>query len=146
MSLDLQGYVRQIAGERVGRGVSANLRAALRRAEFVKASADELAIVLDYFGRSLQALVEDYAIAEWIVTAGSRGGYVLERKGTRTEFASRQVAEVVDPTGAGDVFFATYLALRLQRGQAVSDSLQWAAERAARQVAGGFITPAILRL
>ena len=146
VSLDLQGYVRQIAGERVGRGVSANLRAALRRAEFVKASADELAIVLAYFGRSLQALVEDCAIAEWIVTAGSRGGYVLERKGTRTEFASRQVAEVVDPTGAGDVFFAAYLALRLQRGQAVSDSLQWAAERAARQVAGGFIAPAILRL
>ena len=146
VGLDVQGYVRQIAGEHVDRGVSPHLCAALRRADFVKASIDELDLVLAHCGRPLQDLVEDCAIAEWVVPAGSRGGWVLERTGARTEFASPQVAEVVDPTGAGDVFFAAYMAFRHHRGQTVVDSLQWAAAQAARQVSGGFITPAILRL
>ena len=146
VSLDLQGYVRQIQGKRIDQSVSANLRAALHRADFVKASAEELDLVLAHCGRPLQELVEDCAIAEWVVTAGSRGGWVLGHMGKRTKFASQQVAEVVDSTGAGDVFFATYLTFRHHRGQPVLDSLQWAAERAARQVGGSFIAPAILRL
>ena len=146
VSLDLQGYVRQIQGEHVDQGVSANLYTALHRADFVKASAEELDLVLADCGHSLQELVENCAIAELVVTAGSRGGWVLEHMGARTEFASPQVAEVVDPTGAGDVFFATYLTFRHHRGQPVLDSLQWAAARAAHQIGDSFIAPAILRL
>ena len=146
VSLDIQGYVRRIEGERVCRGVAGDLYAALRRADYVKASSDELELVLEHAELTLEQLMADCAIAEWVITEGSRGGWVVDRVGQRTDFTSDSVSEVVDPTGAGDVFFAAYLAYRLHGGEGIAEAVQRAAKLAARQVRGDFIASAVLLL
>ena len=146
VSLDLQGYVRRIEGEEVLRGVSQDLPKALACADLVKASGDELEAVLTHYGLELDELMRDCAIEEWVVTQGSRGGWVVDGGGMRTDFAPHPVEVVADPTGAGDVFFATYLFYRLHRGEQVTAAARCAAELAARQVEGHFIADEILLL
>ena len=109
-------------------------------------SNDELELVLADCGLTLDQLMRDYSVTEWIVTEGSHGGWVASRQGTRTKFASAPVATVADPTGAGDVFFAAYIAHRLHRGAGIATAAQRAAALAARQVEGGFIAAVMLRL
>ena len=145
-SLDIQGYVRRIEGTQVGRGVAKGLYAALQCADYVKADHDELELVLADCGLTLDQLMRDCSVAEWVVTEGSHGGWVVSRPGLRTKFASAPVATVADPTGAGDVFFAAYIAHRLHRGAGIAMAAQRAAALAARHVEGGFIDAATLRL
>ena len=85
VSLDLQGYVRRIEGTQVYQGVASGLYAALLRADYVKTSNDELELVLADCGLTLDQLMRDYSVAEWIVTEGSHGGWVASRKGTTDE-------------------------------------------------------------
>ena len=146
VSLDIQGYVRRIEGTQVYQGVANGLYAALQRADSVKTSNDELELVLADCGLTLDQLMRDCSVAEWVVTEGSHGGWVASGKGERTKFASAPVAMVADPTGAGDVFFAAYLAHRLHRGAGIAKAAQCAAALAARQVGGGFIDGETLRL
>lgn len=146
VSLDIQGYVRRIEGVQVHEGVADDLFKALRCADFVKASSDELELVLEFCGLDLDRLMADYAIAEWVVTEGSRGGWVVDRAGRRTNFSSNTVVEIVDPTGAGDVFFAAYLTCRIHRGEERAAAACFAAELAAQQVGGDFIDVAELLL
>ena len=146
VSLDIQGYVRRIEGTQVGRGVAKGLYAALQCAAYVKADHDELELVLADCGLTLDQLMRDCSVAEWVVTEGSHGGWVASRPGLRTKFASAPVATVADPTGAGDVFFAAYIAHRLHRGAEIATAAQRAAALAARHVGGGFIDAATLRL
>ena len=146
VSLDLQGYVRRIEGTQVYRGVAKSLYAALQRAAYVKAGNDELELVLADCGLTLDQLMRDCSVAEWVVTEGSHGGWIASRQGKRTKFASAPVATVADPTGAGDVFFAAYIAHRLHRGAGIAMAAQRAAALAAHHVEGGFIDAATLRL
>ncbi len=146
VSLDIQGYVRQIEGTQVGRGVAKGLYAALQCADYVKADHDELELVLADCGLTLDQLMRDCSVTEWVVTEGSHGGWVASWPGLRTKFASAPVATVADPTGAGDVFFAAYIAHRLHRGAEIATVAQRAAALAARHVEGGFIDAATLRL
>jgi sugar/nucleoside kinase (ribokinase family) len=52
-----------------------------------------------------------FGVAEVVVTLGSRGALVLDRRGL-TEVPGRPVEPAVDPTGAGDAFGAAYLVAR----------------------------------
>ena len=146
VSLDIQGYVRRIEGTQVYQGVANSLYAALQCADYVKTSNDELELVLADCGLTLDQLMRDCSVAEWVVTEGSHGGWVANRQGTRTKFASAPVATVADPTGAGDVFFAAYLTHRLHREEGIATAAQCAAALAARQVGSGFIDEETLRL
>lgn len=146
VSLDLQGYVRRLEGTQVCQGVAKSLYAALQCAAYVKTSSDELELVLADCGLTLGQLMRDCSVGEWVVTDGSHGGWVATRQGLRTNFAAAPVATVADPTGAGDVFFAAYLAQRLHRGAGIAAAAQQAAALAARQVEGGFIAETTLRL
>ena len=146
VSLDIQGYVRRIDGTQVYQGIAKSLYVALQRADYVKTSNDELELVLADCGLTLDQLMRDCSVAEWVVTEGSHGGWVASGKGERTKFESAPVAMVADPTGAGDVFFAAYLAHRLHRGAGIATAAQRAAALAARQVEGGFIDGETLRL
>ena len=105
-------------------GVASGLYAALQCADYVKTSNDELELVLADCGLTLDQLMRDCSVAEWVVTEGSHGGWVASGKGERTKFASAPVTMVADPTGAGDVFFAAYLAHRLHRGVGIDTAAQ----------------------
>lgn len=67
------------------------------------------------------------------------GGVIRTVAGHEVRFSAKEVQNVVDPTGAGDVFFATYLLERLRRESTVEQAAERAAAQAAAQVAGHFI-------
>lgn len=80
------------------------------------------------------AAVAELGVAEVVVTLGAEGCIVFE--GSRSErVPAQRVAGVVDPTGAGDAFAATYLSARA-RGRTPA----LAAWRASALVAG-LLTP-----
>ena len=81
VSLDIQGYVRRIEGTQVYQGVANGLYAALQRADSVKTSNDELELVLADCGLTLDQLMRDCSVTEWVVTEGSHGGWVASGEG-----------------------------------------------------------------
>ncbi|MCU0559992.1 MAG: PfkB family carbohydrate kinase [Desulfobacterales bacterium] len=134
---DLQGLARRVASGRVLAGAADALPAALAAADVVKTDADELEPVLAALGRDLPGLMERFAIREWVVTDGDRGGRVFLRGGRRHAYACAPAASGGDPTGAGDVFLAAYAAARFAAGRAVGPACVQAAAEAALHVAGG---------
>ena len=139
VSMDIQGYTRRIEGTDVLSGVSEHLRPALEQADIVTASRNETEAVVGFYGEELEAIVQSFGIEEWLTTDGKEGGWVLTRSGQRHEFPAAPVEKVIDPTGAGDVFFAAYLTYHLYEGASIEVALRRAAAQTARQVEGRFI-------
>lgn len=103
VSLDIQGYVRRICHGNVTAQVSPCLYDALDCTDYVKAKTGELDLVLKDSGVTLEKLIERHNISEFVVTCGGSGGYIMTEKG-KTEFDAHPAHEIMDPTGAGDVF------------------------------------------
>ena len=83
-----------LRGRRCTRGLLRSLYAALQCADYVKTSNDELELVLADCGLTLDQLMRDCSVAEWVVTEGSHGGWVASRQGAANEVC-------VDPGGDG---------------------------------------------
>ncbi len=142
--LDLQGYLRQIDGTGVRPGVSPALADALRVARIIKGDREEMALTLDFFGFNMEGLLSEFQIEEAVVTEGYKGGWVQWFGGEPHHFKGEPIPNPWDPTGAGDVFFATYVIQRRFKGLDIPGAAAVAAETAARQVAGGHIGHEIL--
>ena len=140
VSADIQGYTRKLEGTEVLPGVSPHVRLALEQADFVTASRHETEAVVNFCEREVGALMEEFRIEQWLTTDGKRGGCLQNRAGKRYDFRAANVDKVVDPTGAGDVFFAAYLTYHLYEGADIDEALRQAAAVTARQVEGRFIT------
>ena len=140
ISLDLQGYVRQRKHGVVVPVASPELAQALRIANIVKASEEELALVLEYEQASLPQLQQRYQIQEMLVTHGSRGGIVRTLSGEEVRYAAYPVTQTIDTTGAGDVFFAAYLVHHILEGASIAHAAGQASALAARHIAGQHIT------
>lgn len=140
VSLDLQGYVRQRVHDTIVPVVSPELVHALRTADIVKASEEELALVLEYEQASLPQLLARYQIQEILVTYGSRGGIVRTCAGEEIQYAAYPVKQMIDPTGAGDVFFAAYLVHHILESASIAQAAEQASALAARHIAGQYIT------
>ena len=113
---DLQGYVRRVEGGLVRAKVSASVEGILQVAQWVKASQDELDLLLTWAQCDVGQLIERYGLREVVVTRVSQGGYIQHRRGMHL-FESTSVSRVCDSTGAGDVFFAFYLSERIVQKQ-----------------------------
>ncbi|PID56245.1 hypothetical protein CSB45_11985 [candidate division KSB3 bacterium] len=146
ISLDLQGYVREQRRGLVHPAVSDLLPHALRVADIIKADYTELSYILERYEISLPRLMRRFSIQEIVVTQGSQGGIVKDIDGNELRYKACPVSVDGDSTGAGDVFFATYLTQRLFHGQPAEDAANTAARQAARQVEGTYITADELRL
>ncbi len=146
VTLDVQGYTRRIANGHVTAGACADLPAALSISQVIKADREELEAVTDYLRMTPHELMRVYPLREIVVTAGYQGGSILLPSGDAIDYAAPRVAHVADPTGAGDVFFASYLAWRLHQGQSIDASCRHAALIAAQHVQGQYIPGGSLRL
>ena len=67
------------------------------------------------------------------------------RNGIKHFYQAPKIESPSDPTGAGDVFFAAYIAARYADKKDIADACRYAARIAARQVAGKYIAPETLR-
>lgn len=143
---DIQGYVRFSDRGRVVRRVSELAGAVLGLVSVLKADEGELEALTNFFGVDALGLIRQFEIEELLVTAGSRGGYLLTRRDGLNPYRARIVKEPRSTVGAGDVFFAAYLAERYYHRKDIRASLDSAAEIAARQVEGSYIPPGALVL
>ncbi len=140
ISLDLQGYVRYRKHHIVYPVVSEYLPDALNVSKIVKATQEELNLVLNCYNMSLPELMACYAIQEFVVTLGSQGGIVRNVNGDEIHYDAEPITTSVDSTGAGDVFFATYLVNRFFKAQNMGAATKSAAEVAVRQIEGNYLT------
>jgi len=146
VSLDVQGYLRSPHLGRVEVMVSEHLPLALSASTYVKASRDELVTILNAGYLNDERFMHTFGIDELLITAGGRGGEILLASGERVRYDAALPAQVMDPTGAGDVFFAAYLGARLHDGRTVLDSCAIAATIAGQHVAGLYLTESCLAL
>jgi len=145
-SADIQGYVRFSDRGRVIQRVSDRAETVLRLVSVLKTDEEELQALTSFFGVDAGRLIRQFEIEEILVTAGSRGGYLLTKEEEVIPYRARTVEKPRSTVGAGDVFFAAYLAERYYRRQDIRASLDSASELAARQVEGRYIPPEALAL
>ena len=138
--LDVQGYTRRIEGQKIYPSVSGHLTAGLVPARVIKANGFEHQLVLDFYQIDLTELMVRFNIEESVVTLGKDGGFVRTQSDETFEYAAEPATAPVDPTGAGDVFFAAYILSRFSSQMNIPEACRYAARIAARQVEGRYIT------
>ncbi len=138
--LDVQGLVRKIVSQHVYPSVSIHLAAALRAAQIIKANEHEHQTILDYYRLNLSEIMHRFKINEFVVTLGENGGFIQTRSGNKIGYEAVPAKIQDDPTGAGDVFFASYIVSRFFNRMEIPDACHSAARIATRQVEGNYIT------
>jgi len=138
--LDVQGYTRMIKNQKVYQTVSEHTTAGLIAAQVIKANKIEYQAILEFYQMNLTELMNRFKIEESVVTLGQSGGFVQTQSGETIKYAADIVNYPIDPTGAGDVFFAAYITSRFSNQMQIPEACRYAARIAARQVAGQFIT------
>ena len=137
--LDGQGLVRSSAIGPVRPLLSAELEPAFAAVGSIKLGEDEAQAVERGLGLAIPDLAGRLGGVEILVTRGERGGERHANGEPRLAYDAVPVAREVDPTGAGDVFFASYLAARSDPDASVAAALGHAAAVAARKVSGTFL-------
>jgi sugar/nucleoside kinase (ribokinase family) len=130
VGIDVQGLVRVAGTERLA--PCPEIDRFVAHAGVVQASESELEAVLD--GQSTEDFVRRHALAEMLVTRGSRG-VVLVAQGESIEIPVAPVAGT-HPVGAGDVFLASYLFCRAE-GRAPRDAANGATRVCAAYIERG---------
>lgn len=146
VTLDVQGYVREINNQVVWPLVSEHLDEALWCSDIIKAEKKELEVIIEHFRITPLQLINKYNIQELVITEGSKGGQILRPKANPISFRAMPVNNFTDFTGAGDVFFAAYLIKHLYHGEEISTSCQYAARIASLKIKGGYIPSSDLDL
>jgi sugar/nucleoside kinase (ribokinase family) len=144
--LDVQGLTRTVENHKVYPFVSDHLSDALESAQVVKANEVEYQSILEFYQLNMVELMIRFKIEECVITLGPKGGFVQTQDGKTFKYAAEYVGTPADPTGAGDVFFAAYITSRFSNQMQITDACQYAAQIAARQVAGEFISLKLLGL
>jgi fructokinase len=134
VGLDLQGLLRRSEAGATRLEPNPALPRFLNGAEVVHANQEEIEVVLE--GDSLEGFVKRHSIPEMLVTRGA-GGAVLVEKGRRVDIPARPT-NARHCVGAGDVFLATYLLLRVQ-GLASGEAARGAAQACALRIEVGEI-------
>ena len=138
--LDVQGYTRKVIDKKVYQSVSLQMPVALTLAHIAKANKYEFTAILNFFHMTSAELMRHFKIEEFVVTLGKKGGFVQTQSGETFHYDAALIKTLIDPTGAGDVFLAAYIASRFADGKDIPEACINAAEIAARQVAGKYIT------
>ena len=139
VTLDVQGYVRDINNQVVQALVSENLEEALWCSDIIKADKNELKVIIEHFRITPLQLINKYNIQELVITEGSNGGQILLPQAAPISFKAVPVKKFTDCTGAGDVFFAAYLIKHLYHREEISTSCDYAARIAALKIKGSYI-------
>lgn len=137
--LDVQGYVRSVRNQIVYPIVSKKLSDALMTAHIIKANKVEYDAILDFYKVDLIELMTRFKIEEFIVTLRKNGGFVQKQSGDKIHYDADRLMSVEDPTGAGDVFLASYIIGRFLKQKNISEACTDAAKLVTQQIAGNYI-------
>ena len=134
IALDVQGYTRAIRDGRIEAALSDRLAELLPACAVIKADRGEAALIVGADDPVIAAgrLAERYPAMEVLITC-SVDGIVLAAEGV-VHLLDCTPVETLDPTGAGDVFLASYLRARL-RGDAPTGAAGFALGNTADELA-----------
>lgn len=114
ISIDAQGYLREVRGEEVHAIDWQDKREILACTDFLKVNEHEMEVITGLTDPHAAAQqLADWGVSEVIVTLGSAGSLVLA-EGRFYEIPAYPPTAVVDATGCGDTYAAGYLYCRAQ--------------------------------
>lgn len=114
VSIDIQGYLREVKGEEVVAAEWKEREEVLRLTDFVKLNEHEMSTVsLLTNPRSVARELAGYGIREVILTFGSKGSLIL-KDGVFHEIPAYAPHALIDATGCGDTYGCGYLYCRMQ--------------------------------
>lgn len=114
VSIDVQGYLREVRGECVYPIDWRAKRQVLRNTYYLKVNETEMQTITHLSQpREAALLLHEWGVVEVIITLGSEGSLVYV-DGTFYDIPAYAPAAVVDATGCGDTYSAGYLYCRMQ--------------------------------
>ena len=121
ISIDAQGYLREVRGENVFPVDWPEKREALRYVDILKANEHEMEVLTGSTDpRQAAQILADMGVKEVVLTLGDQGSLIFS-DGEFHEIPAYPPKDVVDATGCGDTYMAGYLYKRSQ-GASIYDS------------------------
>ena len=119
VSVDIQGYLREVKGEEVCQVDYPLKEAAMPYIDILKANEIEMKVLTgETSARKAAEKIAGWGCREVILTLGHRGSLILS-DGKFYEIPSYRTSKIVDATGCGDTYMAGYLYAR-SRGYDIS--------------------------
>lgn len=129
VSLDAQGFLRKVDGEKVVPIDWADKIEALPHISMLKANEHEMEVLTGQTDPRLGArMLADWGVEEVIITLGSQGS-ILYHQGIFYDIPAYVPPTVSDATGCGDTYMAGYLSQRI-RGASLQQAGEFAAAMA----------------
>ena len=126
ISIDAQGYLREVRGEKVNPIDWAEKREILAHTDIIKVNEHEMEVITGFNDPRAAALrLAEWGVKEVCVTLGSEGSIILA-DGKFYDIPAYEPKEIVDATGCGDTYSAGYLWCRAQ-GMGFEESGKFAA-------------------
>lgn len=126
ISIDAQGYLREVRGEKVYPIDWAEKREILAHTDIIKVNEHEMEMITGLTDpRAAAKCLAEWGVKEVCVTLGSEGSIILA-EGKFYDIPAYEPKEIVDATGCGDTYSAGYLWCRAQ-GMGFEESGKFAA-------------------
>lgn len=126
ISIDAQGYLREVRGEAVHAIDWADKLEILAHTDIIKVNEHEMEVITGLTDPHKAALrLAEWGVKEVLVTLGSEGSLILA-EGRFYDIPAYKPCEIVDATGCGDTYSAGYLWCRAQ-GMGYAESGRFAA-------------------
>ena len=126
ISIDAQGYLREVRGEKVYPIDWAEKREILAHTGIIKVNEHEMEVITGLTDpRAAAKCLAEWGVKEVCVTLGSEGSIILA-EGKFYDIPAYEPKEIVDATGCGDTYSAGYLWCRAQ-GMGFEESGKFAA-------------------
>jgi len=133
VSLDVQGYLREVRDQRVCAVGWTEKKEALQYIHIVKADETELEVLTGVTGITEGAkILADWGVKEVVVTRASLGS-VIYAEGRFYDIPAYHPAQETDATGCGDTYMAGYLFKRV-KGAGVQESGEFGAAMASLKI------------
>ena len=126
ISIDAQGYLREVRGEKVYPIDWAEKLEILAHTDIIKVNEHEMQVITGFTDpRAAAKCLAEWGVKEVCVTLGSEGSIILA-EGKFYDIPAYEPKEIVDATGCGDTYSAGYLWCRAQ-GMGFEESGKFAA-------------------
>ncbi|WP_277072470.1 PfkB family carbohydrate kinase [Segatella oulorum] len=114
ISIDVQGYLREVRGEKVYAVDWKDMDAVLPYVDMIKLNEHEMRAIMQLNNpKTVAEKLASYGIREVIITLGSYGSLIYADK-TYYEIPAYPPQKIVDATGCGDTYSTGYLYMRSQ--------------------------------
>jgi sugar/nucleoside kinase (ribokinase family) len=134
VSLDVQGYLREVRDTHVCAIDWAAKKEALQYIDVLKANESEMLVLTGHSDvRRSARVIFEWGVKEVVITLGSRGSVIYNGQKFFTIPAYTPVTAVVDATGCGDTYMAGYLYQRI-KGADIQEAGEFAAAMATLKI------------